>query len=210
MNNTNVMAVGASDSSDDLWAESNYGKTTVQVMLLVCTQHAAVDSLQLDLLEALLAVSLQSAFGLVGCRKHCQSSQGVFSSFLYPTDMLSCCRAVGGAWGVCPELWPGRALCQDDRHFHGHTPCDWCCRPSSSTVSTFAVIELSAVDGIVGVMHNQCCHAQASEACAKVMPKLHKYISLLQESSRTQETRLSLLSNKFKCVLMMLLLFVSK
>ena len=33
MNNTNVLAVGASDSTDDLWAESNYGKTTVQVMM---------------------------------------------------------------------------------------------------------------------------------------------------------------------------------
>lgn len=36
MNNTNVLAVGASDSSDDLWAESNYGKTTVQVSRVTC------------------------------------------------------------------------------------------------------------------------------------------------------------------------------
>lgn len=33
MNNTNVLAVGASDSTDDLWTESNYGKTTVQVIM---------------------------------------------------------------------------------------------------------------------------------------------------------------------------------
>lgn len=31
MNSSIVLAVGASDSSDNLWARSNYGKTTVQV-----------------------------------------------------------------------------------------------------------------------------------------------------------------------------------
>jgi len=33
MNNTNVLSVGASDNTDDLWTESNYGKTTVQVTI---------------------------------------------------------------------------------------------------------------------------------------------------------------------------------
>ena len=31
MNSSIILAVGASDSTDALWARSNYGKTTVQV-----------------------------------------------------------------------------------------------------------------------------------------------------------------------------------
>lgn len=46
MNNTNVLSVGASDDTDDLWTESNYGKTTVQVTTcnvkqLFCSLHFA-------------------------------------------------------------------------------------------------------------------------------------------------------------------------
>jgi len=40
MNNTNVLAVGASDDTDDLWTESNYGKTTVQVT--ICNSFSTV------------------------------------------------------------------------------------------------------------------------------------------------------------------------
>ncbi len=47
MNNTNVLSVGASDDTDDLWTESNYGKTTVQVTIcnlkqLSCSSHFAL------------------------------------------------------------------------------------------------------------------------------------------------------------------------
>ena len=40
MNNTNVLSVGASDDTDDLWTESNYGKTTVQVT--ICNSFSTV------------------------------------------------------------------------------------------------------------------------------------------------------------------------